>query len=282
MRTGPMFLNVSSNARGFTLLEVLIAILVLAVLAGIVFTGFSSVTETMVMAQSSAEMLRSKQTVWQNLSMSVQGVYTDAACLQPEYQMLGTSGDGAFGPADSLRFATSLPLRGANALPGINKVVTCSVVDRSEAGEDVLSLLPADEERPGSILLIREEPLMLESDDFATQTDMDTGNVYEQGLPVASMDILYFDGMQNEWVEDWDSLAQRRLPGGIWFKINFPRSEEERQQAFADGIDLMESADLEFMISLPLGRDVEFPFPDFNNLRRLESDEEPETETEAQ
>lgn len=265
--------------RGFTLLEVLIAILVLAILVGIVFRGFSAVTSTMVTAQNAAETLRSRQTVWRNLSENVQGIYADGACLQPEYKLVGTSEEGPFGPADTLRFATSLPMRGANALPGITKVVTYSVVDQSEAGDDIVRLLPVDEERPGEILLIREEPLLLESDDFSTQDAAEMSEAYEQGVPVASMDILYFDGMENEWVEEWDSISQRRLPGGIWFKINFPRSEEERQASFSEGIDLQESADLELMMSLPLGRDVEFPFPDFNNLRLLMDEEEIESDT---
>jgi len=257
----------------------LIAILVLAILVGIVFRGFSAVTSTMVTAQNAAETLRSRQTVWRNLSENVQGIYADGACLQPEYTLVGTSEEGPFGPADTLRFATSLPMRGANALPGITKVVTYSVVDQSEAGDDIVRLLPVDEERPGEILLIREEPLLLESDDFSTQDAAEMSEAYEQGVPVASMDILYFDGMENEWVEEWDSISQRRLPGGIWFKINFPRSEEERQASFSEGIDLQESADLEIMMSLPLGRDVEFPFPDFNNLRLLMDEEEIESDT---
>ncbi len=266
------------SKAGFTLLEVLIAIIVLSILVGIVFSGFSSVTNSMDLAQSAAEILRSRQVAWRNISINAQGIYVDAACLQPEYQFIGTSEDGPFGPADSLRFATSLPMRGARALPGISKVVTYTVMDANEVDDEIAYTLPLDEERPGSVLVIREEPLLLASDDFGEVTEETVGEVYEQGVPIASMDILYFDGVANEWVEEWDSVSERRLPGGIRFKINFPRSEEEREQVYAEGIDLQENPDLDIMLSVPLGRDVEFPFPDFNNLR-LDSDAQAEEET---
>lgn len=264
--------------EGFTLLELLIAILILAVIVGIIYGGFSSVTNTMDVARGAAERLRFRQIVWRNLSGNLQGVYVDAACLQPEYQFLGENGDGAFGPADTLRFSASLPMPGARSLPGVSKVVTYALVDRSEAGSEVASLLPLDEERPGSILLISEKPLRLESGDFVSENDDSLSETNEQAVPVASMDILYFDGTRNEWVEEWDSMAERRLPGGIWVKINFPRSEEERAETVQAGIDLTENPDLEIMSSFPLGRDVEYPFPDFNNLRFTDNEELKEEE----
>jgi len=263
---------------GFTLLELLIAILILAVIVGIIYGSFSSVTNTMDMARGAAERLRFRQIVWRNFSGNLQGVYVDAACLQPEYQFLGENGDGAFGPADTLRFSASLPMPGARSLPGVSKVVTYALVDRNEAGSEVASLLPPDEERPGSILLISEKPLRLESGDFVSENDDSLSETNEQAVPVASMDILYFDGTRNEWVEEWDSMSERRLPGGIWVKINFPRSEEERAETVQAGIDLTENPDLEIMSSFPLGRDVEYPFPDFNNLRFTDNEELEEEE----
>lgn len=257
----------SCRTGGFTLLELLIAVVILTIIVGIVYGSFTAVTDTMDTARSAADRVRFKQVVWRNLSNNLGGVYTDAACLQPEYQLLGENQEGPFGPADTVRFATSLPMMGARSLPGVSKLVTYKVADRNEVSKEIADSIPYDEERPGNILLIREEPLQLESVGFASQVQDAQWDIYEQAVPVASMDILYYDGVQNEWAEDWDSLDRRRLPGGIWVKINFPRSEEERQEAFQSGIDLQQNPDLEIMMSFPLGRDVEFPFPDFNRMR---------------
>ena len=274
MRMHVKYANFASKRRsaGFTLMELLIAVMILAVLIGIVYGSFSSVTGTMDMARGAADRLRFRQIVWRNFSNGLQGVYADAGCLQPEYQFLGENKDGAYGAADSLRYATAQPMLGARSLPGVFKVVTYSVVDRNEVSSEIADSIPYDEERPGSILLIREEPLQLESQDFVTRTQDGQWDIYEQAVPVASMDILYYNGDQNEWAEEWDSLSERRLPGGVWIKINFPRSEEERIEVYNAGIDLQQNPDLEIMMPLPMGRGVEFPFPDLNNMR-MDSDE---------
>ncbi len=253
--------------EGFTLLELLAAISILTVVIFLVLASFFSVTNTMDIARDSADRLRFRQIVWRNLSVNLQGVYADAACLQPEYQLLGEDKQGAYGPADRLRFATSLPLPGARSLPGVSKVVTCEVVDRNELSAEIAEALPFDENRPGSVLRIFEEPLRLESQDFSPRAGDAGGDTYERAVPVASMDIQYFDGIQNEWREQWDSLEETRLPGGIWIRINFPRSEEERTEEMRQGIDFLENPDLELMMILPPGRDVELPYPDFNHMR---------------
>lgn len=253
--------------HGFTLMELMIAITILSVVMALVFASFYSVTTTMAVARDSADRLRFRQIAWRNLTVNLQGVYADAGCLQPEYQLLGESRQGAFGPADSLRFATSLPMPGARSLPGLSKVVSYEVVDRSEVRPEIADALPMDEDRPGSVLLIQEEPLQLESHDFVARARDGAWDAYERAIPVATMEILYYDGMQNEWREQWDSLEERRLPGGIWIKINFPRTEAEHAEDARRGVNLRENPDLEVMMALPLGRDVELPFPDFNHLR---------------
>lgn len=252
---------------GFTLLELLIAIIVLAVVLAIIYGSFSSVTATMDIARTSAERLRSQQIVWRRINNSIQGVYVDSACLQQEFQFFGESKTGPLGPADSLRFVSSQPIPGAKSLPGILKVVTCAIVDKSEISGEINELMVAEEDRRTTYLLLREEPLQLQLTDFVSQVQAPSWEIYQQAIPVASMDILYYDGVKNEWLEAWDSLEQRRLPGGIWFKINFPRTEEEREEDYHAGINLEQNPDLEIMIPLPLGRDVELPFPDFNHIR---------------
>jgi len=266
------YTRAGSEVLGFTLLELLIAIIILAIITSIVYGSFASVTGTMDIARSKAERLRFKQVVWKNLSDNLQGVYIDAAGLQPEYQFLGESGDGPFGPADTLRFATSLPMPGARALPGVTRVVSYALVDQNEAAREVSDLFIPDDDRPDSILLVKEQPLELESGDFMATSDSNAEGKNTQAIPIASMDIRYFDSVRKDWVDDWDSVEERRLPSGIHIKINFPRSEEERQEMSRSGIDLSENPDLEIMMTLPLGLDVEFPFPDFNNLRFTDND----------
>jgi prepilin-type N-terminal cleavage/methylation domain-containing protein len=267
-----VYISDSVYRKGFTLLELLISVSILAIIVGIVYSTFASITTTVALARDNADRLRFKQIVWRNFSLNLQGVYTDSGCTQPEYQLLGESTDGAYGPADTLRFATSLPLPGPFSLPGVSKWVTYELVDRNEVSETIASSLPYDEERPGNVLVIREEPLQLESQDFVANTSDAQWDIFERAIPVASMDIQYFDGISAEWKETWDSLEERRLPGGVWIRINFPRSEEERNEDYRNGINPEEHPDLELMMAFPLGRNVEFPFPDFNHLRVLEDE----------
>ena len=262
-----------AHLSGFTLLELLISVTILAVIVGIVYTTFSSITTTVGMARDSADRLRFKQIVWRNFSANLQGVYTDSGCIQPEYQFLGESSDGAYGAADTLRFATSLPIPGPASLPGVSKWVTYELMDRSEVSETIAASLPYDESRPGGILVIREEPLQLQSDDFVASVSDAQWDIYERAIPVASMDIQYYDGISKEWKESWDSMEERRLPGGVWVRINFPRSEEEQTEDYRNGINPEEDPDLEVMMAFPLGRNVEYPFPDFNHLRIVEMEE---------
>ena len=104
-------------------------------------------------------------------------------------------------------------------------------------------------------------------DSIREKTGREPGEVFEQAVPIASMNIQYFDPSKKEWQDQWNSLEERRIPGGIWIRINFARTEEDRQADYAAGIDLNEHPDFEFMLSFPMGRNVEYPFPDFNHLR---------------
>jgi len=79
--------------------------------------------------------------------------------------------------------------------------------------------------------------------------------------------VLYFDGLSQEWKEDWDSLSEQRLPWAVWVRVNFPRSEEERAADNAAGVDLTETPDVDVMASIATGAGLEGPFLDFNHAR---------------
>ena len=260
-------ISVSGKKAGFTLLELLIAVTVLVVIVGLVYGSFSSASLTMPLARADAERLRFRQILWRSFSGNLQSIYADAACLQEELQFLGENKDGGFGPADQLRFVSALPMPGATALPGILRVVSYTVTSRAETDSAIAAALPVTGSGSDTILLIREEPYQLQSQGFYNDARSASGEVFEQAVPIASMNIQYFDPSKKEWQDQWNSLEERRIPGGIWIRINFARTEEDRQADYAAGIDLNEHPDFEFMLSFPMGRNVEYPFPDFNHLR---------------
>jgi prepilin-type N-terminal cleavage/methylation domain-containing protein len=257
----------TGRARGFTLLELLVAISVLTVIVGIVFATFASVTDTMAIARDNADRMGYRMALRRNLTENLGAVYADAAGKREEFQLAGTDESGSYGPADTLRFCTSLPMPGAYALPGVMKVVQYSMVSSSEVDASATGYPGDDPERPGMALQITESPLAYEEGIEGAVSGSDQLPLVQFAIPVASFDVLYFDGLSQEWKQDWDSLSEQRLPWAVWVRVNFPRSEEERAADSAAGVDLTETPDVEVMASIATGAGVEGPFLDFNHAR---------------
>lgn len=271
--------------RGFTLLELLVSILVLTVLTAIVYSSFRSVADTTAMARQGAEDLRFRQFLWRNIQTNLNSIYIDPACVSPEYQFLGTDEQGAFGPADAVRFCTALPMDGPDSLPGVLKVVTYQVVDQYEAAEGEVALGSVDDgaaegESDEMLLEILEEPLVLETEDFAANDFEDLDEIqFERHIPIATFDVQYYDGIADEWLDEWDSTLEQRLPWAVRVKINFARSEEEWSADITGGFDPEEEPDLELTACLPAGAGVVEQFIDTNHFRALsfqEGDELPQ------
>ena len=265
----------TARPRGFTLIELLVAIVVLTAMTGIVYASFRSVADTTAMARKSAEELRFRQFLWRNFHTNLNSLYIDPACVSPEYQFLGTDEQGAFGPADALRFCTALPMDGPDSLPGVLKVVTYQVVDQYEAAEGEVALGSVAEETPegesgGMLLEIVEEPLVLEGEDFAAEDFEGLDEMrFERHIPISTLDIKYYDGPADEWLDQWDSALEQRLPWAVRVKINFARTEEEWSADISAGMDPEESPDLDLTAALPVGAGVVEPFIDPNHFRAL-------------
>jgi prepilin-type N-terminal cleavage/methylation domain-containing protein len=261
------------RACGFTILELLVAVSVLTVVVGIVYESFASVLDSTEMARAQAEQLRFRQFLWRHLNQNVASAYSDAACMSPEYQFLGTDQEGPTGPADSLRFCTSLPMDGPNALPGVLKVVSYEVTGGSDAegGGSMLGAASidqgAEDATQGTVLIIREEPLLLESGEMdSVPAEMDYP-VNELKIPIASMDLQYYDGNADEWLPEWDSITEGRMPWAVQIKINFQRTEEEAEADAQSGINSAEEPDLNLTIPFPAGGGVVDQFMDVNHRR---------------
>lgn len=268
------------------MLELMVAVSVLAIVVSIVYVTLSTVLDTAEVARDSAEQIRFRQYVWRSFSENLMSVYSDAACQNPEYQLIGTNVDGPYGPADALRFCTSLALSGPRSLPGLLRVVTYETSELAESGEET-GMAEVDaltgETRQGLTLVIREEPLVLEevtessrrSDPRASaqpttsiaQDFSELAPPVERRIPIGSIDISYFNPDTKEWDEEWDSLGQGRMPWAIRVRINFARTEEQLRADMSAGIDLRENPDMDMTIAIPAGVGVYAEFIDQNHVR---------------
>lgn len=272
-------------AAGFTIIELLISMCVLAVILGIVYAGFQSVADTSDLARARAERLRLKQFTERHFRNALSALYIDSARMQPELAFVGYTDEGAFGPADSLQFCSSEPMGGARGLPGMRKTVSYGVEESGDEGADAL-LWGGDQETEHMSLIVQETPLVLAEpgdmedgqDERPTANDFysaflgeDVDMASARTIPIRSMDILYYDGDAQEWLEEWDSSLDGWMPWAVRILINFARTEDELDADQAMGIDPVEDADLDMTVVLPIAAGSLDPFIDLNHQREPQS-----------
>jgi len=280
-------------AGGFTIIELLISMCVLAIILGIVFAGFQSVSDTSELARARAERLRLKQFTERHFRNALSTLYIDSARMQPELAMVGYTDSGAFGPADTLQFCSSEPMGGARGLPGIRKTVSYSVEEAGNEDADAL-LWGAGAETEHVSLLIQETPLVLSepgdveggqeerptaNDFFSSFMGEDVDMASVRRIPIRSMDILYYDGEAQEWLDEWDSSLDGWMPWAVRVMINFARTPDELDADQSMGIDAVEDADLDMTIVLPIAAGSFDPFIDLNHQREPQSSDSLENMT---
>lgn len=263
------------NRAGFTLLEVMIALAITAIVCGIVYASFYSVTESTVHARLAAEQTKLKQFVSRslraNLDQVAQGWLPGAAdrvqANEDEdvsaitFGFVGEDERGSAGPADSLEFVTMAPLAGAVVLPGMLKRVNYAVVEDDGGEPDhVLGSYDPDDP-PAAFLEVTETPVFaMAAGEKGKQDHMAERAIEGESiswlLPIRSLDIRYFDG--EEWADKWDGDDEERLPWAVDVRINFASQDsrdDEDRFLFEDDRDdgPGAAADLQFLATLPAG-----------------------------
>jgi prepilin-type N-terminal cleavage/methylation domain-containing protein len=227
----------TARRAGFTIIELLIAMTIVAVIGIIVYSTFFTVLTSSEVATDASEKLYTQtflaRHLNENLTQAFPGWQAGAVFrpystpqepisqVMPEslYTFVGENN----GTEGLFTFSTSTPLAGASGLPGYFKQVTYEIVDASEV-ETAVQGRGADS-MSGSVLQITEVPLMsyddaLGGDVMSNYSDKLKQNAEELEIaiptwtfPIDGMEMLFFDG--EEWVDEWDHLAEERLPWAI-------------------------------------------------------------------
>ncbi|MCC6142200.1 MAG: prepilin-type N-terminal cleavage/methylation domain-containing protein [Candidatus Hydrogenedentes bacterium] len=255
---------------GFTLIELLVSMVMLTIIMGIVYASIDGVVRTAEIADKVSDETRRRQFIEQSFSTHLPAIYGDKEMIRPEFQLLGSNVEGPYGPADTLTFTCTVPMRGSKALPGSMKTVSYMVSDAEPLNADA-GIAASSEEDLRLELQFSEEQLDLSEafgeggqDKQGTKRpggalfELDEDEFHGWTLPIRSINFLYFDG--EEWQEEWDSMSTQLLPWAIRVQVNFARTPEEFQEMAAQGLDLSEEADFDMVYPIPLGMGTVAPF----------------------
>jgi prepilin-type N-terminal cleavage/methylation domain-containing protein len=267
-----------TDCAGFTLIEIMVAMTILVVLVGGVYVCFASVADTADFARTASDELRIKQFIWNHVRDQLASI---SAKTDGEYALVGEDESGTYGDADTLRFVTSLPMAGAKSLPGITKVVEYYIDDPSledASGFTTFDDGALEDEREGATLFISETPLVLlpggEGELFPETYEEEDEDAWIREVPIRSINIEYYDGAAEEWIEDWNSDELGLLPWAIKVQINLAKTEEQIWAEASAGVDPREDFDLEMTVVLPTGAGTLAPFLDPNHYRSTDQEAE--------
>jgi prepilin-type N-terminal cleavage/methylation domain-containing protein len=258
------------DRRGLTLLELLIAITVLAIITAIVYGAFATVVEGVETARERSSEMRVRQFLSWNITRNVSSAYIHPYLQPPNvpYTFEAESDNDGQGHKDRLEFFSTAPLQGARAMPGDVKQVVIEFVD-TEDSDNEFELSPEDAEAregmPERYLQVVETPMssseltsMTNSEaiaDYARDPNNDEGEALVESpswtVPVESFDLRFYDGEQ--WVEEWIFAERLRLPWSVEVRINFPKTEEDLDYERQAGLDPDEDPDFRLVIAVTNG-----------------------------
>ena len=272
------YIEPQPEKKGFTLIELMVAITLLTIVVSVVYASFSSVTISMEQARKINAELQIRTFLTRNLRDNLAQAYDPwlpgAAYLAPSlprqdpdeleedarYWLVGEDIEGPDGPADKLTFASTAPLLGNTGMPGMLKQVSYYISEETEDedGESVGLYRNSVLTTPSKLVFTEQavegwmpppEGEGIGGDDRDSVSLDDAEPAWS--APIRSMNIRYFDG--EEWLDEWSSLGEGRLPWSVEFRINFGKTDEEIEAERTQDYSLEDDPDLLLILSIPGG-----------------------------
>ncbi len=184
------------SERGFTLVEVLLATALLAVIATMVFGSLHLSTLAIDSARSTAEreqLLRS--------TMRIMMEELTASISHPAGPWMGLNGDREGQSADAVAFVTLGQFRAV----GSSQETELARVVYTREGDRLLRF-------------VRRNLYSL-TDDSVDQLELATG--------VKAFNVRYFDGQANAWIDEWDGRVRKGTPSVVLIELTLIQDNAE-------------------------------------------------------
>lgn len=204
------------NAKGFTLLELLVALGIVAVLVTVLYETFSAVLQSTKQVEEVAEMDQMARISLGVLTNELRSAYWRSEGDQPtSFIFIGMDGESGGRPSDTLRFTTLSQSRTGAGIgdPSLSEV------------EYELITVPGTET---AVLMHREETNLLSLSEKTLEQ-------FELAEQVSGLNFRYFDG--ENWADEWSASDQKRLPKAVEIQILF-KDLTGRERPFTTQTDI--------------------------------------------
>jgi len=187
-----------NSERGFTLIEILLAVALIAVIAALVFGSLSTTLTAIDVARG---MAANEQVVRTTMHLMA-----DELSMGVSLQVMpwmGVNAQQESQPADTVAFLTMGQFRGAE----------------SERDTEIVRIVYT-RERDKLLRLVRRNLYGL-SDDSLEQLEL-LGKV-------KAFNVRYYDAKNNVWLDEWDGRARSKPPGALLIKLTLQQDNAEPQ-----------------------------------------------------
>lgn len=213
LTSGFQAMNAASlSERGFTLLEVLLAFFIFAIIFVTIYSSYSTTFKTINLTESRMELYRKAaialEKISEDLGSTYMSILPQGSFGQPaEYtRFLGEENDLNGHEADTLQFFSRIePLFAGEVRAASGQLISYNVIEGTEEDELVL--------------------MRTERSEFMEEIDDRGGLVLSDGLQ--AFNLVYFDD-QNNSHEQWDSDGEEfrgRLPSRVAVELEYLNPE---------------------------------------------------------
>jgi len=189
-----------NDRRGFTLLELLVALAIVAVVITLLYESFNAVLRSTQLVDEESEIDQMVRISMERITSELRSAYyglPSQTAGSSTFMFVGQDSMASDYPTDTLRFST---LSHARVSSG-NADPTVSIVE--------YSLVPVPE-TDTAVLMHREETTPLSSSASGLEE-------YELAESVVGLSFRYFDG--KDWTEQWNDSDKKKLPKAVEIQL---------------------------------------------------------------